>query len=71
MTFDLSKLKGLMREKGLTQEELAKRIDISKPTFNLKINWNAYFSPEEIFKIIKILGIHDSEYKEYFFTLKV
>ena len=71
MIFDLSKLKGLIREKNKTQEDIAKMIGISTATFNLKINGNAYFSQDEIFSICEALEIKDSEYKEYFFTLKV
>ena len=44
MKFDFSKLKGLIREKKLTQEDMAKEIDVAYSTFNLKINGNAYFS---------------------------
>lgn len=71
MIFDLNKLKGLMREKGLTQEDIAKELNIAPSTFNLKVNGNAYFSQDEIFAISNILNISDNEYKEYFFTLKV
>lgn len=71
MIFDSNKLKGMIKEKELTQEEIAQRLNISKSTFNLKINGNAYFSQEEIFKISTILDIPDNLFKEYFFTLKV
>ena len=71
MIFDSNKLKGIIKEKQLTQEEMAQKLNISKSTFNLKINGNAYFSQEEIFKISRILNIPDNLFKEYFFTLKV
>ena len=35
MIFDSSKLKGLIREKGLTQEIVAKEIGIACSTFNV------------------------------------
>ena len=38
MKFDFFKLKGLIREKRLTQEDVAKKIGIAYSTFNLKIN---------------------------------
>lgn len=71
MKFNLNKLKGLMKEKNLTQEDIAKELNISKSTFNLKLNSNAYFSQTEIYKIGELLSIPAEQYLEYFFTLKV
>lgn len=36
--FDYSKLKGRMREKGVTQEEIANSIGVNKSTLSLKLN---------------------------------
>ena len=44
MIFDSSKIKGLIREKGLTQEIVAKAIGIACSTFNLKLNGNVFFT---------------------------
>ena len=71
MLFDYSKLKGKIKEKGLTQEELANKIEIDKSTLSLKINNQSVFTQEEIFKIINILEISPEEIEEYFFTIKV
>lgn len=71
MNFDFSKLKGLIRERGLTQEKVAEEIDIAHSTFNLKINGNAFFTQEEIYKISKFLKISREDIVEYFFTLEV
>ncbi len=71
MKFDFSKLKGLIRERKLTQEEMAKKIDIAYSTFNLKINGNAYFSQEEIYKISNFLKIPKEKIYDYFFTTNV
>lgn len=71
MLFDYSKLKGKIKEKGLTQEELANKIEIDKSTLSLKINNQSVFTQEEIFKIINILEIAPEEIEEYFFTIKV
>lgn len=71
MKFDFSKLKGLIREKNLTQEEMAKKIDVAYSTFNLKINGNAYFSQDEIYKISNLLKIPKEKIYDYFFTLNV
>ena len=71
MKFNLNKLKGLMKEKNLTQEDIAKELNISKSTFNLKLNSNAYFSQTEIYKMAELLNIPAEQYLEYFFTLEV
>lgn len=71
MKFDFSKLKGLIREKKLTQEDMAKEIDVAYSTFNLKINGNAYFSQDEIYRISNFLKIPKEKIYDYFFTLNV
>ena len=71
LVFDLSKLKGLIREKGLTQENVAEEIDVAYSTFNLKINGNAFFTQEEIYKISNLLKIPKENIYEYFFTNRV
>lgn len=71
MIFDFSKLKGLIREKELTQEAVAREIDIAYSTFNLKINGNAFFTQEEIFKMSNVLEVPKEDFYDYFFTLKV
>lgn len=71
MKFDFFKLKGLIREKRLTQEDVAKKIGIAYSTFNLKINAKAYFSQDEIYKISNLLEIPKDKIYDYFFTLNV
>lgn len=71
MKFDFSKLKGLIREKKLTQEEMAEKIDVAYSTFNLKINGISYFSQEEIYKISNYLEIPKEKICDYFFTTNV
>lgn len=71
MKFDFSKLKGRIREKGVTQDAVAAAIGISKCTFSLKINGNTYFTQEEIFLIAEFLDIPKEQYNEYFFIEKV
>lgn len=71
MIFDSSKIKGLIREKGLTQEIVAKAIGIAYSTFNLKLNGNVFFTQEEIFNLSNELEIPKTEIYEYFFTVKV
>lgn len=71
MKFDFSKLKGLIREKKLTQEDVAKTINVAYSTFNLKINGNAYFSQDEIYNISKFLEIPKEKIFDYFFIVNV
>ena len=71
MRFNLNKLKGIIKEKDMTQKDIAKNIGLSESTFNLKINGNTYFTQSEIYAISNLLEIPNELYKDYFFTLKV
>lgn len=59
MQFQHSKLKGKIKEEGFTQEDIAKRINISPSTFSIKINGVAYFNQDEIQQIASILNLSD------------
>ena len=69
--FDYSKLKGRMKEKGFTQEDVAKHINRDKSTLNLKLNNQSLFVQDEIFDIVNLLDIPAEKIKEYFFTENV
>lgn len=69
--FDYSKLRGKIREKGYTQEEIAKKIGIDKSTLSLRLNNQSLFIQDEIFEMVKILDISAEEIKPYFFKEKV
>ena len=69
--FDYSKLKGRMREKGVTQEEIADSIGMNKSTLSLKLNNQFPFVQDEINKLINILDIPADRIKDYFFIEKV
>lgn len=62
----MNKLKGIMREKNVTQQELADKLGISVQSFNSKINGRTAFTIPEAINIIEILGI--SNPKEIFFN---
>ncbi|MCS6132106.1 helix-turn-helix domain-containing protein [Clostridium botulinum] len=51
-----SKLKGLMVENTITQQDLAKILDISISTLNFKINGKSDFTIMEAKKVSKILN---------------
>ena len=68
MTFNYSKLLGLMREKGETQQSLADKLDINIATLNTRLKNNSEFKQIEMYKICKILGIDNPT--EYFFCVQ-
>ena len=63
---DYSKLKGLMREKGMTQAMLAKEIGMTEWTLNAKLKNKSYFKTDEVLKIAEVLNILD-DIDKYFF----
>lgn len=71
MAFDYDKLLGLMKEKRITQYDLAKLIGNTTATLNLKLNNKAKFKQSEIIQICEILGIDGDNIGAYFFTTKV
>ena len=68
MKYNYSKLLGRIREKGLTQEQLAKAIGKNKSTISAKINNQFSFTQEEMDYICKVLDISNDEIGEYFFA---
>lgn len=69
--YSYGKLLGRLKEKGMTQEFLAKLIGKTETTVSLKINGRAFFTQNEIDTICLALDIPDVEIKDYFFTKKV
>lgn len=69
MTFDHSKLKGLLREKGMTQDDLAKAINLSPSALNLKMNGKLDFRIPEVYAICEAMEIKDPV--PFFFTPKL
>ena len=67
--YDYSRLKGKMVERGFTQAGLAKEIEMSPATLNLKLNNKSKFGQDEITKIIEVLQLRNVD--PYFFTLKL
>ena len=69
--FDFGKLQGRIKELHITQDSVAKYLNINKSTFSLKINNQVPFSQDEINQMITFLKIPDEEIKVYFFKEKV
>lgn len=63
---DILKLKGKIAEKGKTQIDLAKKLNLSVQSFNAKLNGRAKFDIDEAKKLIEILEIENV--KEIFFS---
>lgn len=61
----MNKLKGIMRENNVTQQELADKLGISVQSFNSKINGRTAFTIPEAINIIEFLKIPNPE--EIFF----
>lgn len=62
-----NKLKGKIRERGLTYQKLAKKIGISVTSVNYKVNGQNLFNHEEMIKLREILRLTDNEIIEIFF----
>lgn len=71
MAFDYSKLLGKVKEKGLTQENLACQIGIMPSSMSAKLNNKAFFKQREIVMICDALEIAVNEIGAYFFAQKV
>ena len=69
--FNYNKLRGRIREKCLTQEELAKEIGISYLSSSQRLNNKLEFSGKEIYRACGALEIPLEEIPIYFFTLDV
>ena len=63
---ELSKLKGRIVEKGMSQVELAKRLNLSTQALNAKLNGRANFNLNEVGIIIDALCIEDNEIRQFF-----
>lgn len=68
MPFYYNKLKGRIKEICGTNEEFAKRMDLSLATVSTKLNNKSQWTQPEIFKAVSVLSIDPSEIPAYFFT---
>lgn len=62
------KLKGRMREKRITQAELAAFLGLKPSTTNQKINNIRPFHLEEVEMVVKLLDISIADFESYFFA---
>jgi transcriptional regulator with XRE-family HTH domain len=71
MAWDYSKLNGRIKECGLNQTLLAKKVNIGVSTLSEKLNNKYPFTMKEIDAICKTLSISKEEIGVYFFAEKV
>lgn len=71
MSFDYSKIKGKIRELGLTQSEYAKYIGITEQTLNMRFKNKRPFTQPEIAMTMQLFDEPIENVKQYFFTKKV
>ena len=69
--YDYSKLKGRIRELGISQEQFASLIGISEQTLYKKFNNRSYFNQKEIDLSMIALKEPREKSQQYFFTKKV
>lgn len=65
--YDYSKLLGRLKEKTMTQDQLAAKIGISPASMNLKLCNKSAFKQNEILAICDVLEIDYAEIPAYFF----
>lgn len=63
-----NKLKGLIKENGLTQEDVAKKLGIAQVTLSLKINNKRGLSLDEANQLATILKIPACDFGTIFFA---
>lgn len=69
-SFDYSKLRGRMAEKGFTQEAIAQMVGMSPNSFCNKITGKNEFRQSEMRLIMSVLDIPLSDAWQYFFAQK-
>lgn len=66
--YNYSKLLGAMREKGMSQDQLAHEIKVNPSTLNAKLKNNSQFKQQEILDIMQALSLPITEIQLYFFA---
>lgn len=69
--YNYNKLLGKMAELGITKDDLAKKIGMSRTTLYFKLNCESEFTQDEIQKCTEILDFPRSEIPLYFFNTNV
>ncbi len=70
MNFEHKKLRALMEEKGITNEELGKVIGVSERAVRRRFAGEVLFNTREIMRVCNFLGISAKQMPSYFFPIK-
>ena len=65
---DYTLLRGRIRERGLTQKEVAEKVGISEGQFCQKLSGNFVFRQDELDRISNLLEIGADEIGNFFFS---
>ena len=71
MSFDYSKLSGLIVQRCDTRANFAKAIGLSERTVSLKMTGKIQWKQNEICKACQVLEIPEQDIPSYFFNVKV
>ncbi len=63
---DYTRLRKLIREKGLSQRKVAESLGIAQPTLALKLQGKRPFYLAEALTLARFLEIEDGEFQKYF-----
>jgi transcriptional regulator with XRE-family HTH domain len=66
--YDYSKLLGRLREKKITQSELAEKLGISETSLNHKLKSKTQFKQNEMLRVLEIVNIDIGSISSYFFA---
>ncbi|MBQ3557826.1 MAG: helix-turn-helix domain-containing protein [Oscillospiraceae bacterium] len=69
MQVNVARLRGKIVERGMTQEKLARALDMDRSTFSRKMKSEALdFSVGEMHRIVEILNLNKEEAEEIFLS---
>ena len=63
-----SKLRGLIREKGLSEADFAKKINLSSSSLSCRLNGKVDWTIPEVRAACEILNINHTDVSKYFFV---
>ena len=69
--FDYSKLRGRIRDKLVTQDKFAEKLEMGRDTLSSRLNNLTEFSQDEMVKSCHLLDFTIEEIAQYFFCTKV
>lgn len=69
--YNYNKLLGRITELGMTKDDLAKKIGMSRTTLYYKLNCESEFTQEEIQRCAEVLDFPSQEISLYFFNTNV